>query len=261
MEGDRYMEGESYDGLAARAVRQYELIQALQKRIAELESASASLREEAVRQHNRADEEYRSWLRVHDAMNLLRQDAMRVMQENGVASVYRELEAARAERDRLIERRQNVRRLTRTIANAVAEMRQSLEEKDEALEDLRRKVTEVETQRDLALETAKKVIDAKDAQLIRIKEYTARWHRGELGALEAVAGIGAEFDGYPLPTAHALDRARASRAAEAASLLNEATDQLAAIEALLEAEGVGFVNTHVRQVKDYIHLQKVRDDV
>lgn len=230
------------------------LIRRLQGAIQE----NCNLKEEVARQRNRADEEQRAWHRVHDAMNVLRTDALRVLREHGAQTVYQELEREREAHQKLNARRQIWRAVARSAVEAKAEEARKVRDLEAALDAMRELASAAEAKIEQVGNQAQEVINQRDDQICRIQEWTGRWHKGEMGALEAIAGVLAELGGFPLPSANALERHKETRYAQATSLMNEAADRLSAIECLLEDEGVGIVSSQVQQVKDYIHLQKTR---
>lgn len=144
------------------------------------------------------------------------------------------------------------------VVEALSAARQETRDRDAVIEEMRKRLVETERQRDAAVEKAEQVIADQKAKLDRIEDQCRLWKRGELDTMTAIAGITGEFTGHPLPDPGVWDRQRALRQAEVMSMMNEATDQLQNIEALLEGEGVSLVTTHVKQVKDYVELMRGR---
>lgn len=137
------------------------------------------------------------------------------------------------------------RDLARRATEAKAEEAQRARDLDEVVAGLKRKVTEAELQRDNVTETAKKVIDAMDGQLARIKDQCRIWKRGELDTMSALAGICSEVEGHPLPEPGAWERAKAVDAAKKLTQLRQLRDQVDQIEAAVTrlAEHFGWDHT------------------
>lgn len=262
MESDRCMESEkeSYEALAERADRQEKRVDNLLERVRELGQATVILRKEAIRQSERADTERASWFRVHSAMNVLRDDAMRVMQEHDATFLYEQLNEMREERDRLLAKLRQFRGVSRRWYGSAVKLRRRLADQEEALEVMRRMVSEVEEQRDRITETSVQLVADKDARLKRIAEVVSCWHKGTIGALAVVATLVAEFDGYPAPSANDLERHRAVEFARSMALLKEAATQLQLIEMALAGAGIPFDGTHIAQVKELLRRQEKTED-
>lgn len=227
--------------------------------IAELKRENHSLREEAVRHHNRADEERRSWIRTHDAMNLLREDAMRVMQERGAGALHAELEKARAEVLRLNTVLARRRAVTRRAVEETAEARQKTRDLEDTLKAMRQQVERAEQEKKDVAETAQKVVDARDAQLARITEQCRLWKRGELDTMTAIAGICGEVNGHPLPEPGTWERRKSALHAELMSQHRFMTEELAQIEALMNVEGIALDTTYAAMIEKYIERVDARD--
>jgi hypothetical protein len=231
----------------------------LRERLEEEKKTSEARRDEAVRWQGIAEKEHRSWIRVHDAMNLLRQDATELMEQRDAFSIYRKLAAVREERDQLLAKRQQWRGLARRATNAKAEEAQRARDLEAVVDQLKEKVTEVEQQRDDVEATARKTIEGLTRKIDRIADQTRLWNRGELDTMTTIAGIAAEMNGYPLPEPGAWERAKAQRAAEILSQNRKMSLTLETIEDVLEEAGFGLVNTHVnlvRSVVRYIEQQQ-----
>lgn len=230
----------------------------LRERLQTTQQRADRLLAEAQRWRKVAEEERASWMKTHSALNLVVADAQRVMAENGVEGVYARLGEEREKNAQLRTKVEQARKIRRQAVEALSVARQETRDRDAVIEEMRKRLVETERQRDAAVEKAEQVIADQKARLDRIEDQCRLWKRGELDTMTAIAGITGEFTGHPLPEPGVWDRQRALRRAEVMSMLNEATDQLRGIEILLEGEGVGFVNTHVKQVKDYIELMKGR---
>jgi chromosome segregation ATPase len=253
-------EKESYEALAERADKQEKRIEALLARVRELGPANVSLRAEAIRQSKRADEERASWFRVHSAMNVLRDDAMRVMRENDATSVYEQLNEVREERDRLLAKLWRFRGVSHRWHGSAAKLRRQLADQEEALEGMRRKVSEAEEQRDSVAKAAGVLVADKDARLRRIEEVASFWRKGKIAALDVVAMIVAEFEDHPAPSANDLERHRAVEFARCMALLKEAASQLQLIEMTLAGAGFPFEGTHIAQVKAMLRQKEKTED-
>jgi hypothetical protein len=227
-------------------------IRGLREENLRLRRENASLREEAVRHHDRADEEQRSWQRVHDAMNLLREDAMQLMERRDAFSVYSKLEKERCTSARLQQMLTRRRQICRDLAQKMAAVREGHREIEAVVEELRQKVTLVEQQRDDVDATAQKTIGELQAKLDRIAEQYRLWHRGELDTMSAIAGIGGELSGYKLPEPGVWERAKAARAAELLARHREMSEQLAQIEAILTDAGIDPNQPYVEMLRAYM---------
>lgn len=227
--------------------------------IAELKRENHSLREEAVRHHNRADEERRSWIRTHDAMNLLREDAMAVLRNNNAASVYSDLEQERYAHQKLKDRRQHWMRFARQSVEMKALLTQKLRDAHAALEEMRQQAERTEQEKKDVAETAQKVIDARDAQLARIADQCRLWKRGELDTMTTIAGICGDVNGHPLPEPGTWERRKSALHAELMSQHRLMTEELAQIEALMNVEGIDLDTTYAAMIKKYIERVDARN--
>lgn len=135
---------------------------------------------------------------------------------------------------------------------AKAEEAQRARDLETVVAQLNKHIKLVEQQRDDVAATAKKTVDALDARLQRITEQCRLWYRGELDTMTTVAGIHGEVHGYPLPEPGQWERAKAIRSAELLSQHREMTNQLAAIEAMLQEQGIALVTDHESMVRAYI---------
>lgn len=217
-----------------------------------------NLKEEVLRWNKIAEEEHRSWIRAHDALNLVRADAHQVMQERDASSVYAKLTEERDKYARLLAQRQQWRTLARRATEAKVSEAQRARELDELVEEMRQRLVETERQRDDAIRNAEWVVRQRDLRLSRYRRWCERWYRGEIGAIEVIAGITGDLGGNPLEEPDVLEVRRATEHARTRSLLNEACGKLREIEELLRGEGVDLVTTQVRQVKDYIQMVEGR---
>jgi hypothetical protein len=215
--------------------------------------------EEAARWKSIAEEERKSWIQVHDAMNLIRQDVIDVL-DGDTYSVHRKLEAEREQNQQLLARRQQWRDHARRSTEAKAEAAQKVRDLEEVVEQLRQKVTDAEAQRDAVAELANAAAEQNAQREERFKGWCERWLRGEVAGLETLAAFAAELTGHTAPEPSYLERRRAVDVARNLSLLNEATDQLKAIETLLQDAGVPLMDTHAHQVGDYIAMMNSRLD-
>jgi chromosome segregation ATPase len=230
----------------------------LRKRLREEQQQTENLREQAIRWQNQAENHHRSWMRLHSALNLLRQDAMEVLRTHDASYVHRELETEREKNAQLLAKRQQWRDHARRATTAKAEEAQRARELGEVVEELRKKLVEAEEQRDAAVAQAEKVVAERDAQMERYRLWCERWYKGEVGAIEVIAGITADLGGDPMPHVSEIDRRRAVENARVLSLMNAASDELCDIAKLLALEGVPFEGTVVELVKSYIALMNGR---
>lgn len=224
----------------------------LRTRLREEQQQTGHLREEAARWKRIAEKEHKSWIRAHNALNLVVQDAQQVMEKNGAAKLHRTLLEQREIYERLCAKRQQWRDLARRATEAKVAEAQRARELDELVEELRQRLVETERQRDATVAKAEQVIADQKAKLNRIEDQCRLWKRGELDTMTTIAGITGEFTGHPLPDAGVWDRKQAVRHAETISLLNEAEDQLRKIETLLNAQGVELRIDHAQMVADFI---------
>lgn len=231
--------------------------QYLRERLREEQQQTKNLRNELTWWKGVAEKEHQSWFRLHDALNLLRQDTMEVMQGD-TYSVYRKLELEREIVAALKAKRKQWGAMARRATEAKAEEAQRARELDAVVEQLRQRLVETERQRDDAVAKAEEVVADQKAKLDRIEEQCRLWKRGQLDTMTTIAGISGEFAGHPLPDFNAFERVKALGDAQTISLMSEAADQLDAIEAALDGEGVNLVTTHVKQVRDYIELMNGR---
>jgi len=221
--------------------------QFLRDTVNRLNKANASLQEEAQRQSNRADENWKHFLDTHNALNMLNEDAQRGLTEAGTWEMRLELDSAREDVERWKDKARRVRvayeALARRAVEAKSEESKKARDLEEALELMRQKAEKAAEERDAVAETAEENIGRLSDELERIRNQTVEWTRGRISSNEALAGITAEFTGFVLPDASTLERNRAVHVAQMTSMLNEAGDKLMAIESLITNEGVAFVNT------------------
>lgn len=225
-----------------------------------LRRVNASLRKQAQRQNERAAAELASWHRVHDAMNLLREDAMRVLRENGVEWLHAQLEKERTETLRLHRVLSRRRGISRRAVEKMAEAQQQVRDLEAALDEMRQQVALVEQQRDDVDKTAQKTVGELQAKLDRIGDQCRLWNRGELDTMTTIAGIAAEMNGHPLPEPGAWERAKAVRAAEILSQHREMSLQLGEIEDVLREEGFSLRGTHADLVRRYIDCMRPEEE-
>jgi hypothetical protein len=164
------------------------------------------------------------------------------------------VENEESDRSEIAGRQQKFRLLARRAVEEMAAARQQVRDLDLVVEQLRQKVTAVEQQRDDAVKRAEESAAAATARVERFQGWCDRWLRGEVGAFELAAVFAADLSGYTAPQPSFLERRRAVDVAKNLSLLNEAADQLQAIETLLEDVGVPLKGTHAQQVGDYIDM-------
>lgn len=196
-----------------------------------LQEACARLKELAARSE---------WgvVRTHRALNLLREDADRVMRENGVEDLQREMHEWRAKYMSLRGRRAEWMALARRAVTAKAEATTQTTNYAVAVEELTARIGLVEKQRDDAVATAQKVIESQQAQLNRMAEQCRLWKRGELDTMTTIAGIAGELAGHPLPEPGAWERAKAVKAAETLSALRQRDEELARVNDALKDAGI-----------------------
>lgn len=222
---------------------------------------SANLREEAARWRDIAEDERTSWQRIHDAMNLLRQDAMAVMEAKGATPLYRELEKVRAENLSLHRTKSRRRAVTRKAVENLAEARQESRDKDAVIVQMNERLNTLEKQRDEAVTQAEDIIRQRDEQVRRFRGWCERWYKGDVGAIEVIAGITAELGGNPMQEVSEIDRRLAVQHAEALSLMSEATSQLGEIVTATADVDIEYNGTPVKLVKDLVsqYEQRGRD--
>jgi len=231
----------------------------LSERLREARQESANLREEAIRWQNQAENHHRSWMRLHSALNLVVWDAQQVMRDHDASSIYQQLTEEREKVAQLLAKRQQWRDHARRATTAKAEEAQRARELDELVEELRKKLVEATEQRDRAAAQAEQVVADRDAQLERYRQWCECWNKGEVAAIEVIAGITADLGGSIMPHVSEIERRHAVEHARTLSLMNEATDQLCDIVKLLAAEGVDLVSTPLQLVKDYIQQVRGRE--
>ena len=248
--------GKGQTGIASDRLMEHN--QFLRERINQLNGANTSMRAELKRVCDLADKHWKSFIDTHNALNVLREDAQRVLTEAGAWEMRLELDGLREDfaryKTRARESRKVYQELARRAAKAKAAESQKARDLEVALEQMRRKAEQFAAERDGTAKTAEEAVAKLDAKLDRIAEQCNLWHRGELDTMTTIAGITGEMNGHSLPEPGAWERAKAVRAAEIISLLNEATDKISAIEVELEEAGVGFTGDHLQQVKDMIQV-------
>lgn len=75
----------------------------------------ARLRDQIPSLRKQVEEERTSWMRLHDAFNMLLTDAQKVMADNGVVAQYEELKETREEIARLHKKLENARTANRRL--------------------------------------------------------------------------------------------------------------------------------------------------
>lgn len=186
----------------------------LRRRLREEQHASANAREEAARWKGRAEEEHRSWRRTHDAMNLLWQEAVAVLREHGAEPVHRELERATHESERLRRQLTRRRELTRKAVEELVGARQESRDKDAVIEQLRKRLTDVEKEREEAVQRAETVVERHDRRLRKFRKWCESWYRGQVGAIQVIAEITADLGGNPMLEPSEFERRQAIQHAE-----------------------------------------------
>lgn len=152
------------------------------------------------------------------------------------------------EGDRYMEN-EKYRDLARRAVEEKAREAQRARDLEQALQEMSDRLTQVSMDRDRIARQAQDIVDQRDLQRDRLRAQTTRWRKGEIGAMEAIAGIDAELGGFPLPSFSAVEAQRAVREAQTLSLLTGASDQLILIELMLVDEGVDPEASHAEQVK------------
>jgi rubrerythrin len=210
------------------------------------------LREEVNRWRKATEMTTAALVDANDLLHKTLGDLERIIQSNGVKWLHDELAASRAEVARLRSRRQSWNDLARRATDAKAAEAQRARELDAVVEQLKQKLVEVERHRDQVTANAEVVVAQHQQRNERFRAWCERWYKGEVGAMEVIAGIATELGGNMMEHPSELDRRRAVEHARTLSLMNEATDHLSAIVRLLAVEGVPFRGTALEMVKDYI---------
>lgn len=225
----------------------------------QLRIKNESLLNEAQRWQKNAAEEHRSWVRVHDAMNLLREDAQRVLDEHGATPVHRELQETREKLDKLAEKWSRVRQFARQTVETKARIAQANRDLDEALQGMKERCIELEKQRDELAAQAEKVVAERDRQIATIKEWCERYSKGEFSPMEILAAIHHVADADVMIAPTVLERRRAAEHMHVLMLMNEATDQLTLIEIMLHDEGIPNTESQLQQVRDLLARRKAAE--
>jgi hypothetical protein len=126
-------------------------------------------------------------------------------------------------------------------------------ESNDLLDQMRKRIAEIEKERDDVARAAEEVVAEKDAQLNRMLGVVRVYHRGEVGALDAMAMLLADFNGCRAPVVDELERQRHYNNAQVVSLMNEATTQLQLIEMMLDNAGIKYEGTHTGQVQSLLN--------
>lgn len=232
----------------------------LQDLLAQSRRREASLLEQAQRWERVAFEERQSWMRTHDALNLLRQDAMRVMEEQNAQSVYHELENEREAHQKLREKRQRWRQFARQSVEMKVLLAQKVRDRDKTIEELRGKLEDARESLEKATDRAQEIINARDEQLTRIAAWAEKWTRGEVATVEVMAAIAGEFNGSPAPDVSVMERRRAVLHAQTESLMCELGDQLEDIGKLLARADIKPAGTRVEQVEELLKQYRQQQD-
>lgn len=198
----------------------------LRRRLESEKKQVHNLREETARLDTAVEEERKEFFRLHSALNVLRDDANRVMRENGAVELQKEMERWREDYHKLRAKRRVWGDLARKAVVAKAETTRELTDAAVLTQQLREAATRAEQQREDAVVNAQKVIESQRAQLDRIEEQCRLWKRGELDTMTTIAGITGEVHGYHLPEPGAWERAKAVKEAELRADLLEASDDI-----------------------------------
>ena len=231
----------------------------LQQRVRALIAKNDGLLHEVDRLSRVADSNWKDFIDAHNALNLLAQDANRVLHDHGADGLRKELQTEREAHEKLKAKRKQWMQFARQSVEMKAKLAKDVRERDEVIEQLRQRLTEVAQQRDEVERSAKKVIGDLEAKLARIAEQCELWHRSELDTMTTIAGITGEMRGFPLPEPGAWERAKAVRAAEILSQHREMSLQLGTIEDLLREEGIPLETTHANMVRVYINKMTMRE--
>lgn len=120
--------------------------------------------------------------------------------------------------------------LARRAAEGKAEAAQKARDLEQALQEMRDRVTEAEKQRDAVEASASKRIKKLEESLDRIRNQARLWNRGSISAMGAIAGVLAELQGFRLEEPSAWERRQHVRIAELEALLREARKELGHVE-------------------------------
>lgn len=252
-------ENESSD-LPSEVQRLSDYSKHLYGRLQEEQRRSSNLHDEALRWQKAAESERVSWMRTHDAMNLLREDASRVLDAHGAQPIYQELEEARERNTKLLASRARWKQLARQSAEAKALIAQHNHELQQVITELMELTNRLDKERNAAVSQAEKIVGERDAQLARFRGWCERWYKGEVGAIEVIAGITAELNGSIMAEPSEIERRRAIQHAETVSLLNEATRHLDRIVEAVSDVGIDLVSTPLAMVKDLIVLYRGQEE-
>jgi chromosome segregation ATPase len=179
----------------------------------------ASQRADAERWKSIAEREHKHFIDSHNALNLLRQDAMAVMEKHDAVVVYRQLEAARETAERLGRKLEHRREFSRRTAREMALAREEKRDLEEVVAQLREKVANLETRLEQLAAQAQDVIDQRDAQIRRFRTWCEKWLRGEVGAMETLAALACELNTDLVQEPTVLERRRAVEHAELVALV------------------------------------------
>lgn len=238
------------EALERRAKHLRETVDRLRHALQGKAAENTNLRTRVKHLEDAVAQEHKWFVQTHSAMNLLRQDAERVMTEHGVDDLHQELTEARRRYDDLWNKRVQWRSATRNAVEKLAEARQQVRDLEEVLEQQRQRITTVEEERDALTGRAELVVDERDAQLERIKYHCELWMQGKLPALDALAGILAEHRGSKLPEPGDWERTKALKVAEMRAELTQLTRDLASVNTALNEAGIEIVSTHAVAVRD-----------
>lgn len=118
------------------------------------------------------------------------------------------------------------RDLARRAVEGKAEATRKARDLEQALQEMRAKVTEVEKQRDAVEASASKRIKELEESRARITNQARLWHQDRISAMGAIAGILAEVKGFKLEEPGSWERWQAARIAELEAQLRTAREEL-----------------------------------
>jgi hypothetical protein len=225
-------------------------IKYLQERLRAEERQSRNLRSEAQRWERIAAEEHKSWMNAHNALNLVREDAQRVMRENGVTELQAELDRERELSARLKRKLDQRYDLTRRAVEGKVAATTTATDQAVTIDQMRTQMAQMEENHAKAVESGRKVIQSQQDRAERISEQCRLWKSGELDTMTAIAGITGEMYGHQLPAPGAWERAKAIKEAELRAKVTVMEDQLGQIVDMARNAGIDAVESDpVRAVK------------
>lgn len=193
----------------------------LRGRLEWAQAAVKGLRLQATQWKVVAEENRQSYGRAVSEANRLQKDNVRLAEENGHTPLHWELNEVRAENQRLHRIMSRRRALTRKAVEEMAAARQESRDQDEVIAQLNERLAELEKQRAEAVERAEQIVIRRDRQNARFRRWCERWYRGEVGAIQVIAGIAAELGGNPMAEPSVFERRQAVKLAEALSEIDE----------------------------------------